>query len=346
MKFVLMLFCVLVALPASALEFNMATASERGTYFAFCHDMQKVVAAPAHLELGCLPTAGSVENVKRLRYDVGVKLALVQADVFQAFMNAAHSDHDAADMVKPLRVILPLYNEEFYFIVRADSPLKYIHEIKDKRISAGPLGSGTSLSVVTLYGEMFHAALPQTAKFQPNEDALVELTTKGDLDVVAVTGGQPMKLLADMKPEARKLIRILEFDPNNEVSKAALGTYTEATVRKISYPSLIDEDFPTLAVRTLLVTYDFGYGNARQRPSAQRLVSLARSLCTKLPQLQDQGHSKWRDVRLEMPNLGKGWSYYEPTAKVLESCGTAPPKCSQQALVLGLCEPDNVAKRQ
>jgi len=70
------------------------------------------------------------------------------------------------------------------------------------------------LSVVTLYGEMFHAALPQTAKFQSNEDALVELTTKGDLDVVAVTGGQPMKLLSDMKPESSLCVRV-SFEGNN-----------------------------------------------------------------------------------------------------------------------------------
>ena len=39
-------------------------------------------------------------------------------------------------MIRPLRVVMPLYNEEIYFIVRADSELNYIHDIKNARISA------------------------------------------------------------------------------------------------------------------------------------------------------------------------------------------------------------------
>ena len=61
-------------------------------------------------------------------------------------------------MIRPLRVIMPLYNEEIYFIVRADSPLNYIHEIKDAKINAGQLGSGTALTATTLYRLMFGGA--------------------------------------------------------------------------------------------------------------------------------------------------------------------------------------------
>ena len=37
----------------------------------------------------CCPPAGSAENVQRLRYEPGVKLALVQSDVYQAFLDQA-----------------------------------------------------------------------------------------------------------------------------------------------------------------------------------------------------------------------------------------------------------------
>ena len=47
-----------------------------------------------------------------------------------------------------------------------------------------------------------------------------------------------------MKPEARKLIKLLKFDPNQPSSKAALKTYVAATVRASSYPNLLIEDFP------------------------------------------------------------------------------------------------------
>ena len=60
-------------------------------------------------------------------------------------------------MIRPLRVILPLYNEEIYFIVREDSPLNYVHEIRNAKINAGELGSGTALTTTTLYRLMFNA---------------------------------------------------------------------------------------------------------------------------------------------------------------------------------------------
>ena len=44
---------------------------------------------------------------------------------------------------------MPLYNEEIYFITRADSPLNYVHEIKDAKINAGPLLSGTAMVSTT-----------------------------------------------------------------------------------------------------------------------------------------------------------------------------------------------------
>ena len=67
-------------------------------------------------------------------YEPGVKFAILQSDVYQAFLDlAARRNTEASKIIQPLRVIMPLYNEEIYFIVRADSDLQYIHEIKECR---------------------------------------------------------------------------------------------------------------------------------------------------------------------------------------------------------------------
>ena len=60
-------------------------------------------------------------QLDRLRYKPGVKFALVQSDVYQAFLDqAAAGNKEAGNIIRPLRVIMPLYNEEIYFVVRAD----------------------------------------------------------------------------------------------------------------------------------------------------------------------------------------------------------------------------------
>src|SRR5688500_17369297 len=122
------------SIAASDAVFKIVTASERGTYIQIGRDLAKFIAPQANFELDSVPSAGSAENIHRLRYEPGVKFALVQSDVYQAFITQGNAgDANATAIIKPLRVIVPLYNEELYFIVRTDSPLNFVHEIRDSK---------------------------------------------------------------------------------------------------------------------------------------------------------------------------------------------------------------------
>ena len=341
------------AVPPAASEtpaYKIATASERGTYIVLGRDLATTVAPDANMDLEALPSAGSAENVRRLRFEPGVKFAIVQSDVYQAFLDqAAAGNKEAGVIIRPLRVILPLYDEEIYWVARADAPFDFIHEVKDARINAGPVGSGTALTALTVYQAIFKTPLPRaTTTFLANEEALLKLTGDKTVDVVVIVGGQPMKLLADMKPEARQLIKFLRVDPSAATSREALRTYYAATVRKSSYPNLLSEDLPSLAVKAFLVTYDY---NVKQ--TQRHLVRFARSLCENLRGLRTHGHPKWKEVQLALPDLPEGWLYYPPTARELSVCiaeqsdvqQAAPPgvraSCTPQELVLGLCSKPN-----
>ena len=335
------------AAAVAAVEYKMVTASERGTYIKIGRDLAQFVAPSADIKLDAVPSAGSAENVRRLRHEAGVKLALVQSDVYQSYLDmAAGGNAGAGVLIRPLRVIMPLYNEEIYFIVRADSERNFVHEIKNAKINAGELGSGTALTSATLYRLMFGEALPDAnTSFMSNEEALAKLVTDKTIDVVAVVAGQPAKLLVDMKPESRQLIKLLKFDANDPASKAALKTYFPVTVRASSYPNLLTADLAGLAVKAFLVTYDF-----QLKDTKSHLRQMARSLCQNFSTLQKQGHPKWREVELALPDLGRGWFYYGPTTREIRSCIAgdskavtqvrSPPSkaCAQQEQILGLCK--------
>lgn len=332
------------------MQYRIVTASERGTYIQIGRDLAKFVAPQADIELEALPSAGSAENVQRMRDEPGVKFAIVQSDVYQAFLDQAAGGNAAAGyMIRPLRVVMPLYNEEIYFIARADSPLSFVHEMKDAKINAGALRSGTAMTSTTLYRQLFGTPLPDAnASFLSNEEALAKLVTDKSVDVVVVVAGQPAKLLVDMKPEARQLVKLLKFDPNHPSSKAALATYFPATVRASSYPNLLADDVPGLAVKAFLITYDYTLP-----ATVNHLTKFARSLCQNFPRLQAEGHPKWREVQLALPELGRGWTYFPPMARELRNCIAGKPAtgagaaaaaaakpakaCSQQERVLGLC---------
>ncbi|MEO7150628.1 MAG: TAXI family TRAP transporter solute-binding subunit [Burkholderiaceae bacterium] len=339
--------CLLQALASAAAStsFKIVTASERGTYIQIGRDLAFWVAPAAGVDLQVLPSAGSAENVRRLRHEPGVRLALVQSDVYQAFLDQdAGGNAEAGSLIRPLRVVMPLYDEEIYFIVRADAPLEFVHDIRDARINVGPLLSGTAMSATTLYRQMFGRVLPESqAGYLSNEEALVKLTGDRSVDVVVVVAGQPAKLLLDMTPQARTLVKLLKFDRSSPAGQAALQTYFPAIVRAASYPNLLTDDVPSLAVRAFLVTYDYGRAD-----TVATLRRFARSLCKNFPQLRESGHAKWREVDLALPDLGQGWRYSEPMARELRHCIASAPRgalpapppravCSQQDRVLGLC---------
>ena len=340
----------LASLGAQAAGDRIVTGSDRGTYIEIGRDLSRLIGKPAGLPLEVLPSKGSAENVRRLRSEPGVRLALVQSDVYRAYLDQANAgDAEAARLIKPLRVVMPLYDEEIYFVARADSPLRSIHELRDKRINVGPVGSGTALTATTLYRAMFGGPmLEQNTSFLSNEEALVKLATDKSIDVVVIVAGQPAKLFADMKSEARQYIKLLTLDRAAPETQALDGTYVPATIRSTSYPNWLTQDATSLSVKSMLVTYDY------QSPAVREsLTRFAKSMCSNFEKLKSDGHAKWQEVSLAPPQLPKGWTYYAPTQKVLSHCDSeAEPahnvasvgkasvvasSCSQSREVLGLC---------
>jgi len=332
--------CVHGGTVFAAAAYKIVTANTTGTYYAIGSDLAKFVAPDATIALDVLPTAGSAANIKHLRYDPGVKLAIVQADVFQAFLDrAAAGNAQAGTIIRPLRVILPLYNTEIHYVVRADSPLNYLHDIVNAKINGGIFGSGAALITHTLYRMMFNKPIPEAnASYLSNEEALVKLIGDKTVDVVVVAAGQPAPLVANMRPEAQKYIKLLKFDPAHPSSKLPLTVYSYSTVRASSYPKLLREDFTTISVGAFLVTYDYNLDY-----TVSHLTRFARSLCENFAALQAKGHPKWREVSLSLPPLGPGWIYYPPTTKAIRACiaktKPQPPArpCSTEERILGLC---------
>jgi len=285
----LMMVLLSPALAQNRAAYKIVTASKTGTYIQIGNDIAKWIAEPAGIDLEVLESKGSAENVQRMRFEPGVKLALVQSDVYQAFLDEAKAGNsEAGNIIRPLRLIMPLYDEEIYFVARADAPMNSINEIKNKRISVGPLGSGTALTSRTIYNLMFGEQIPAAnIEYLGNEDALVKLTVDKTIDVAIIVAGQPAKLFADMKPEARNYIKILKLDDAAPETARAKKTYFPAVIRASSYPAWLSADISTLTVKAYLVTYEYNL-----QSTVGNLVRFADSLCTNFDKLQANGHPK------------------------------------------------------
>jgi TRAP transporter TAXI family solute receptor len=337
---------------AEPAHYKIVTGPERGTYIQIGQDLAKWVAQPVGIDLEAVASKGSAENVQRMRFEPNVKLALVQSDVYQAYLDMANAGNaDAGTAIRPLRLIMPLYDEEINVVVRADSPLKTLADIKDKNISVGLLGSGSAQTATTLYRLMFGQPMPeQNIQHLSNEDALAALIVK-KIDVAIFVVGQPANLFTQMNPELLQQLRPLRAEPSAPETQRAAKVYFPTTLRASSYPTWLKEDVPALTVKAFLVTYDYGL-----RDTVGNLNRFADSLCANFDTLQAQGHPKWKQVKLELPTLVRGWKYYGPVEKHLRAClanrtsttvsataaAQSAPKpraaCSDQERLLLLCK--------
>ena len=300
-------------------------AAEQSTDAGASHDIVDLVAGPAGVPLAVVASAGSVENAHRLPSEPGARLAFVQADVYGALVERARVP-EARALAERLRVFMPLFDEELHFIVRADSPLRYVHEIAGQRLNVGPMGGGAAFTATRVYARMFDHELPLSdARFLSDGQALAQLTGDRSVDVVAVVGGQPIPLLASMTAQARQSIRLLAVDPAAPATRTLFGPYAQTAIRRESYPDWLAQDVPALAVGTLLMTRDY-----RTPAIRAQLAGLARAMCRDAARLREQGHPKWKDADFGAPALPANWRYYSPSREVFAHCqapshGTAGP---------------------
>ncbi len=330
-----------LAATAAPSDYRVVTGGTTGTYYAFGQNLATLIAPDANINLGVLSSAGSVQNVRDMRYREKVKFALVQSDVYQAYIRLAdQGDKEAQDLIRPLRVVLPLYMEEMHFVVAADSPLKYIDEIRGKKIYMGPEGSGAALSTTALYGLMFDGERPNRVDASADhKQALNSLLDRdGKVDVVVFVAGQPISQLAVEAELGRKHYRLLAARPEQAVMKKALDVYYPTEIGKQSYAWLA-ASVPTLSVKAYLITYDYP-----QEFNRTAIAGFARSLCGNYDKLLNQGHPKWKQVawRPGKPNLEAlkaGWQYYDVTQKILSTCSAAKSGavCTPERKMLGLC---------
>ncbi|MGN6525386.1 MAG: TAXI family TRAP transporter solute-binding subunit [Burkholderiaceae bacterium] len=302
--------------------------------FGLGRDLVHLVAAPAGIGLDLTPTRGAVADVLRLG-EHGARLALVQADVYAAYLDEAARGNRAADRVAaPLRVVMPLGQETIHVVVRADSPLRHLQDLRGRRINIGAIGSGGAYTATALYARLFGEALPAAdASFLPDDRALERLATDPTLDAVVVVAGSPSRLFEAMPARRRRRLRLLDFDAAAPGSAAVGGAYAPTTIRAASYPGWLAADVPTLSVRSLLVTRDF-----RTPAIRDELADFARALCVRYDRLRAGGRPEWRELAITQPVLPAGWQYYAPTHAVLDVC-PALRKAQAQADALAAGRP-------
>jgi TRAP-type uncharacterized transport system substrate-binding protein len=341
---VLATFLLGTAAPAIAQNDRMTihAGPERDATFAIARDLATLVGPAAGIKVTVAGSQGSVDTLLRMRDDRGLRLGIVTEDLAAAYnLAAARGFGEAATLVAPLRAVATLHRLSFHFIVRADSAFTSFATIRGARINLGPPGGTTALSVMNFYRETFGEAIAdENASFLSHEEALAKLVTDRSVDVVAIVAAQPVKLLADMRPDARRFVRLLAVTAANAADPRVSRAYADERLLARHYPTLLDADAESVAVRAVLVHHE-----NRRGESELRVATFARALCDRFPRLLGDGDSKWREVNLAPPEPGLGWHYASPLIRSeIRRCSTGlpvsvpVPACTSAERMMRICD--------
>jgi uncharacterized protein len=300
---ILVLWATLVPLPVARLdaapaEIGIITGGERGTYYQFGLNLQKLVsqAAPTTMAVNVYPSKGSVENIYAVYQRPGIQVGIVQSDVL-AFVTRIQTDPVLRRIARRIKLVFPLYNEEIHILARKD--ISDFDDLADRRVAIGREGSGTYLTARILL--KMAEITPRETVLIDTDEALAELKN-GRIDAMFYVAGYPVKLFTDKVTEADNLTLV------PVLNKTVQEFYERVEIPARAYswqPNVVT----TAAIKAVLVSFDY------QRADCDYVGRFAQLVSRNMDWLMTNGHPKWRSVDLEYPL--RGWEQYDCVRKYL-----------------------------
>ena len=281
--------------PAAVEDMGLITGSDKGTYYQFGLDLQKLVK-PAGINLTVYPSKGSIENVYAVYQRPGIPMGIVQSDVL-AFVARVQTDPVLQRIAKKTKMVFPLYNEEIHLLGKKG--IADFDDLAGRKVAVGRDGSGTYLTARLLF-KLSEVAPAEMVPIDTTE-ALNELKA-GRIDAMFYVAGYPVKLFTEqVKPsDGLALVPIL--------NKTVLEFYEKVDVPADTY-AWQTTAVTTAAIKAVLISFDF------RRGDCESVGRLAKLVAGNMEWLVTNGHPKWKSVDLDYSL--RGWEQYDCVRKQL-----------------------------
>ena len=327
--------------------FRIGTAATTGTYFQIGGVIATAISKPPgarDCERGgscgvpglvavAQATQGSIQNALAVG-DGELESALIQSDVaYWAYSGTSvlprrcgpakteAARNNGTVLLKnhgpigDLRAIAGLYPEDAHIVVRADSAIRSLHDLKGKRVALGEPESGTladARMVLEAAGLTECDLKAQYLRLSEAADGLAQ----GSIDAFFVMGGYPVPAITDVA--ASVPIRLLPIAP--ETTERLLQKFPFFSTDVIpagAYPGF-DQDVPTLSTRALWAT--------RAELDETLVYAITKSLWSKATQqLLDSTHPAGRRIRLATALDGLAIPLHPGAARYYREIGVKIP---------------------
>jgi TRAP transporter TAXI family solute receptor len=224
--------------------------------------------------------AGGTRNIRDVRFMKGFDLAITETSLLARLRQSG----EIGPLDDKIVYLAKLFNEELHIVVRADSGLAGIADLKGRTVSLGEAGSGTQLiahDVLDRLGIAVHEVNMAAV------DAIERMDT-GEIDAVAVIGGKPIPAVAQ-----RSGLRLIAVP----FAKPLRDEFLPAALTSDDYPGLVEPGrrVDTVAVGTVLIAYNW----AKDTDQYKKIRKFVGAFFPQIAKLQAApNHPKWREVNL------------------------------------------------
>ncbi|SEP76516.1 hypothetical protein SAMN05216188_101418 [Lentzea xinjiangensis] len=240
---------------ASDGRITIATGNSGGVYFVVGGGIAKLISDNSKLKASSAETGASVQNIQQLvggTYDIAFSLADTAADAVNGTGAFTKKEKVAA-----LTRIYPNYTQ---VLVRADSGINSVADMRGKRISTGSPKSGTEVIAGRL---LKSAGLNIDTDVQAQRLDLTKTADgmkDGSIDGLIWSGGLPTPQITDITTSLKDRVKLIDITPQLPEMKKISPVYDTAPIPAATYG--VAEVSTIVVPNLLLVREDFAANNA------------------------------------------------------------------------------------
>ncbi|HEY0636561.1 MAG TPA: TAXI family TRAP transporter solute-binding subunit [Pseudonocardiaceae bacterium] len=240
---------------AGAGRLTIATGNSTGVYYVIGGGLAELISNNTPLRATAAETGASVQNIEQLvsgAYDIAFSLADTASDAVEGTGSFTAK--------QPVQALTRLYSNYTQVVVRADSGITSVADMKGRTISTGSPKSGTEVIANRLLTAAGLADTDVSAQ-RLDLDKTVSGMKDGSIDGLFWSGGLPTPALTDLFTSLGDQVRFVDITPLLPAMQEISPVYEQAAIPAATYST--PADVPTIVVPNyLLVKEDFAEGNA------------------------------------------------------------------------------------
>lgn len=290
----------------------IGTGGVTGTYYPIGGAIANVITANTNATVTAESTGGSVANIRMVN-NKEIMLGMTGAtSLYQIFNGIPPYENETA---KDVRAICALFPETYQVVVRQDSGLETIDQLKGKKVGVGSAGSGTEAigkQILEAHGVTYDDIKPEYLSFADSVTALKDkhidagvvfagVPTSAVIELCSTEDVNILGLSPNLMNDKEKFDKFMKDNPFFTLVKIKAGTY-----------STLKNDVDTLATPCILITQDDA--------DEELIYNITKAIFENLPDIH-KAHSLATTISLETALEGTSIPLHPGAEKYFKEAG-------------------------